>query len=121
MEGNTEVKLKDALQDIGPLVNIWQKIGPEAQTKLKLVIDNKIRLLRACVYSLDPWEQAPKYVLLDSLVKLETTLKDVGMEADAVHDAIMEEIEAMIAKNGIGTPATTEVRLCFYGVGDPHS
>ena len=106
MEDDSPITLKAALADIDRLFKIWKDVKPEAQMKLKLVIDNKISLLPNCR---EEHKKTSPYQLLENLTVLTKKLAEAGFETDAVDDVVMEEIETMIAKNSIGTPAMTEV------------
>ena len=115
MEGKNTSTLAEAVHDIDQLMTIWLKIKPEAQSKLKLIIDDKISLLRECTVpktSGDDKDGYTKYPLLGTFIVLAEKLSANGYRTDAVDDAVLEEVEAMIAKRGIGTPSTTEVSHC---------
>ena len=110
MNSDTQVTLHQGLADIDRLLNIGKDLKPEMKSKLKLVIDNKVSMLRHC--SADPSESSP-YCVLEKLVLLGKTLTCAGLDDDAVDDAVMDELEGMITKGGIGTPSTTEVFQSF--------
>ena len=112
MEGSTTVTLTEGCKDIDQLIKIWQQIKSEAQDKLKLVIDHKISFLRDCTLPKSPSDDRdpyPKYRLLGTFIRLAKKLSEIGYQSNAVDDAVLEEVEAMVSKQGIGTPATTEV------------
>ena len=108
--GQQEGTLQKALEDIDDLINIWKDLKTEAQTKLKLIIDHKISLLQSSEPPLSlEWNEKSSYPVLDHLHKLGKKLIAVGFKDDAVDDAVIQELDVMIAKFGIATPAATEV------------
>ena len=118
---NDRVTLKQGLASIDHLLDIWKDLKPDAQTKLKMIIDNKIKLLRTTEmpnpdleWNPPPYPPHP-YPLLQGLNKLANKASKMGYESDEADDAIMEELESMIVSDGLGTPATTEVPFCFHG------
>ena len=109
-QGQEEGTLQNALEDIDGLVKIWETLKSEAQIKLKIVIDHNIMLLRTSVPSDTEMSTGScSLSLLRSLSHLGKELTAIGFEDNAVDDAVMEEIESMIAKECITTPAPTEV------------
>ena len=102
--------LQKALEDIDGLIKIWKDLKPEGQTKLKLIVDHKISLLQSSELPLElDWDDKSSYPILEHLNELGKKLTAVEFKDDAVDDAIMEELDAMITKMGIATPAPTEV------------
>ena len=111
MQGQEEGTLQKAIEDIHGLVDIWKSLKPEAQRKLKLIIDYRISLLQSTEPPLElDCDEMSSFPKLEHLHQLRKKLTAVEYKDNAVDDAIMQELDAMITKSGIPTPASTEVR-----------
>ena len=116
MEGAPKTTFSELIEELNSLVPTWKNLGSfTAQPHLKLLIDSKIKQLSSAKCAPEPgWCRPRKYGVLNDLANLGNLCLTYGYETNLIDDAILEEVESMMADVCIITPKTFEVSLHRY-------